>query len=148
MTGHTKILVPIRYPLHDESARTLAAAGRLAQHHAPADIFVLHVNLFQTNENIQTAELTQAISSVLDDVTASVITRRGFFIEEIILEEAEDLAADVIVVGAEKNAVWRRLLRRLFGNEPVVSSYLEDHVTGQMEVIKVDGTATPSPVDA
>lgn len=148
MTEHTRILVPIRYPLNDESSRTLAAAGRLAQQHAPAEIFVLHVNLFQTNENIQTEELTRAISSVLDDVTASVITRRGFFVEEVILEEAQDLHADVIVVGAEKKAVWRRLLRRLLGNEPAVGSYLEDHVTGQMDVIEVDRTATSSPVDA
>ena len=144
MTESTRILVPIRYPLNDESARTLAAAGRLAQHHAPANVFVLHVNLFQANENIQTEELTQAISSVLDDVTASVITRRGFFIEEIILEEAENLDADVVVVGAEKKAVWRRLLRRLLGNDPAVGSYLEDHTTEQMEVIEVDRTTPPS----
>lgn len=148
MAEHTKILVPIRYPLNDESSRTLATAGRLAQHYAPANVFVLRVNLFQTNENIQTVELTQAISSVLDDVPASVITRRGFFIEEIILEEAENLDVDVIVVGAEKKAVWRRLVRRLLGNDPAVSSYLEAHVTEQMEVIEVDRTITPPPVEA
>lgn len=147
MTKSTRILVPIRYPLHDESARTLATAGRLAQHHAPADVFALHVNLFQTNENIQTAELTRAISSVLDDVTASVITRRGFFIEEIILEEAEGLDADVVVVGAEKKAVWRQLLRRLLGNHPSVCSYLKNHITEQIEVIEVDRTTTPPSVE-
>lgn len=147
MTEHSTILVPIRYPLNDESARTLATAGRLAQTHAPADVFALHVNLFQKNENIQTAELTRAISSVLEDVTASVITRRGFFIEEIILEEAVNLEADVIVVGAEKKTLWRRLLRRLLGNDPAVHSYLEDHVTEQMEVIEVDRTTTPPPVE-
>lgn len=148
MTKQTRILVPIRYPLNDESARTLASAGRLAQQHAPAEIFVLHVNLFQTDENIQTEELTRAISSVLDDVTASVITRRGFFVEEVIADEAEGLDADIIVVGAEKQAIWRRFLRRLLSTEPAVSAYLEDNVTDQVEVIEVDRTANPQAVEA
>lgn len=144
MTDKTTILVPIRYPLTDESARTLAAAGRLAQQYSPADLLVLHVNLFQSNENIQTEELTHAISSVLDDVTANVITRRGFFVEETILEEAVDIEADFVVVGVGQTAIWRKLIRRVIGNEPAVGSYLQANVTSDVEVIEVE-TATSLP---
>lgn len=138
MTDNTTVLVPIRYPLNEESARTLAAAGQLAQQHSPADLLVLHVNLFQTNENIQTEELTRAISSVLDDVNANVITRRGFFVEETILEETEELDADFVVVGVDQTTIWRRLIRRVLGNVPAISSYLRANETTGVEVVEVD----------
>lgn len=93
MTKLTTILVPIRNPLTDQSARTLAVAGRLAHDNAPADLRVLHVNLLQTGDNTQTADLTRAISSTLDGVEASVTTRQGFLVEEVILEESIQIDA-------------------------------------------------------
>jgi K+-sensing histidine kinase KdpD len=145
MTNLTTILVPIRYPLTDQSARTLAAAGRLAHEHAPADLRVLHVNLFQTGDNTQTAELTRSISSTLDGVEASVTTRQGFLVEEVILEEATQIGADIVVVGASQQSTWRRLLRRLLQNNPDVSSFLHDHTTTDTEIMEVDATVeTPA----
>lgn len=141
MTEFTTILVPIRYPLTDQSARTLAAAGRLAHDHAPADLRVLHVNLFQTGDNTQTAELTRSISSTLDGVEASVTTRQGFLVEEVILEEAIQIGADIVVVGTNQQPAWRRILRRLLQNGPEVSSFLRDHTTADTDIMKVDTTA-------
>jgi K+-sensing histidine kinase KdpD len=149
MTDPTTILVPIRYPLTDQSARTLAAAGRLAHDHAPADLRVLHVNLYQTGDNTQTAELTRSISSTLEGVEASVTTRQGFLVEEVILEEATQIDADIVVVGANQQPTWRRLLRRLLQNDPEVSSFLHDHTTADTEIMEVDttaGTPTVEPV--
>lgn len=137
-SDRTTILVPIRYPLTDASSRTLAVAGRLAQERAPADLTVLHVNLMQANGDIQTTELTQAISSVLDDVEASVITRRGFLVEEVILEEATQLGADVIVIGANRKTTWRQFLSQLIGNEPNVNSFLRENTSGEVEIVEVD----------
>ena len=144
MRDQTTILVPIRYPLTDQGARTLAAAGRMAHEHAPADLRVLHVNLLQNGSNTQTAELTQAISSTLDDVEALVSTRQGFLVEEIILEEATQIDANVIVVGTNQRAVWRRVLSRLLGNGTEVGAYLRDHTPTEIEILEVDeSTDTP-----
>lgn len=147
-SDRTTILVPIRYPLTDESARTLAAAGRLAHDRAPADLRVLHVNLLQTSADVHTADLTGAISSVLDGVDASVSTRRGFLVEEVILEEATQIGADVVVIGANRKARWRQLLSRLVGNEPVVGSFLREHVPRAIDVVEVDAAAQSPSADA
>lgn len=145
MTARTMILVPIRYPLTDASARTLAAAGRVAHDNAPADLMVLHVNLYQTGDNTETTEFTRAISSTLEDVDASVNTRQGFLIEEVILEEATQLEADIVVVGANQQTTWRHLLRRLLGNEPAIGSFLREHTTDDVEILEVDTEAkTPA----
>lgn len=140
MTECTTILVPIRYPLTDESARTLAAAGRLAHNQAPANLRVLHVNLYQTGDKTKTTELTQAISSTLDGVEASVTTRQGFLVEEEILEEALQTNADIIVVGANQQANWRRLLRRLLQSNPEVSAFLRENTTDDTDIREVDAT--------
>lgn len=142
------ILVPIRYPLTDESARTLAAAGRIAREHRPADVNVLHVNLMQYKGDTKTGELTRAISSVLDGVDASVTTRRGFLVEEVILNEANQMGADMIVVGADSNPRWRRLVRRILGSEPAVGAYLSKNAGRGTEVVEVDTTVDVPTADA
>ncbi|WP_336022823.1 universal stress protein [Halobellus salinisoli] len=144
MADLTTILVPIRYPLTDQSAQTLAAAGRLAHNHKPADLRVLHVNLYQTGDNTQTRELTQAISSTLDGVEASVTTRQGFLVEEVILEEATQIDTDIIVVGANQQATWQKLLSRLLQNGPAVGTFLRENTTAGTEVLEVN-TAVETP---
>lgn len=145
MTDVTTILVPIRYPLTDQSAQTLAAAGRLAHEHAPAELSLLHVNLYQTSDNTKTRDLTRAISSTLDGVEATVTTRQGFLVEEVILEEAIQIDADIIVVGANQQAKWRRLLHRLLGNDPDVGAYLREHATDDIDIREVH-VAAETPV--
>lgn len=145
MADLTRILVPIRYPLTDQSAQTLAAAGRLAHNHTPADLRVLHVNLYQTGDKTQTEELTRAISSTLDGVEASVTTRQGFLVEEVILEEATQTDTDIIVVGANQQATWQKILSRLLQNGLAVGSYLRENTTTDTEVMEVDpGVETPT----
>lgn len=145
MADLTTILVPVRYPLTDRSARTLAAAGRLAHDHAPADLRVLHVNLYQKGDRTQTDELTRAISATLDGVEASVTTREGFLVEEVILEEATQTDADIVVVGANQRATWRKFLRRVFQNGPAVGRFLRENAAADTEVMEVDtGTETPA----
>jgi K+-sensing histidine kinase KdpD len=145
MADLTTVLVPIRYPLTDQSSQTLAAAGRLAQDHTPADLRVLHVNLYQNSNSTQTSELTRAISSTLDDVEASVTTRQGFLVEEVILEEATQIDADIVVVGANQRATWRKILSRVLENGPAVGLFLRENVTADTEVMEVD-TTTETPV--
>ena len=147
MTGTTTILVPIRYPLTDASSQTLGAAGRLAQDHAPAYIRVLHVNLYQNGDHTQTRELARAISSTLNDVEASVTTRQGFLVEEVILDEALNIEADIIVTGANQRALWQKLLSRILGTNPAITTYLRDNTPEDTEIKEIDVTADPPTID-
>lgn len=142
MTEQTTILVPIRYPLTAASARTLREAGRIAREREPAELLAIHVDLFQHNGDTGKRELSRAVAAVLDDVEVGVITRRGFFVEEVLLEEAQALEADVIVVGASRRARWRRLIRRLLGNDPAVGTYLRQETPDDVEVVEIDSDAT------
>jgi nucleotide-binding universal stress UspA family protein len=141
MTEYTKILAPIRYPLTDHSAQTLAAAGRLAHDHAPAALSVLHVNLYQNGDTTQTEDLTRAISSTLDGVEASVTTRRGFLVEEVILEEVTQIGADFVVVGSNQQSIWRKLLGRLLQNGPAVAPFLRENTADDIGIMEIDPAA-------
>lgn len=145
-TDDSTILVPIRYPIGDASARTLVEAGRLAEARSPATLVALHVNLIQYDEGYRAQELTSAISSVLEDVDAAVVTRRGFIVEEVILEEADQLGADV-VLGANRRSRWRRLLRRLTGNDPDIGSYLRTNSAADIDVVEIDTGSEPTTPD-
>lgn len=147
MIDSTTILVPIRYPLTDQSARTLAAAGRLARDHPSAELHVLHVNLYQNRTDTQMAELIRAVSSTLDPVEASVTMRHGFLVEEVILEEATQIDADIIVVGANQQATWRQFLSRLLQNGPSVGVFLRENVTADTEIREVDPATGSSIVE-
>ena len=147
MGDRRTVLVPIRYPLTDDSARTLDEAGRIARAD-DAEVVVVHVDRFQHDEATETTELTRAIAAVLDDVNAAAITRRGFFVEEVLLEEAEALEADVIVVGASQTPRWRRLLRRLLGDEPAVGAYLRQRTADGVEVVEVGADASPAEAES
>lgn len=146
MSEQTTILVPIRYPLTEASSRTLTAAERLAIERAPAELRVLHVNLFQNNERTKPSEILRAISSVLDEIEATVSTRRGFMVEEVILAEARAINADVVVVGENQKAAWRRFLSRIAGNTPDIGSFLRQNIGSEIEIKEVDRTADPVPV--
>lgn len=145
--GTSTILVPIRYPIGDASARTLVEAGRLAEERSPATLVALHVNLIQYDEGYRTQEMTSAISAVLEDVEAAVVTRRGFIVEEVILEEADQLGADVVVLGANRRSRWRRLLRRLTGNDPDIGSYLRTNTDAGIDVVEIDTQSETTPPD-
>lgn len=65
----------------------------------------------------------------------TVSVRRGFLVEGVILDEAEQRGADIIVVGQNQTALWRQYLSRLIGNGPAVASYLQDHADAEIETV-------------
>lgn len=140
MTEQTTILVAIRYPLTDKSARTLAAAERLAHDIAHSNLTVLHVNLYQNRDHTQKRELEKAISSILSDTEASIAIRQGFLIEQEILKEAVEIGADIVVVGANQQSIWRRILHRLLRNDLEIGTFLLEKTTSEIEIIEVDPT--------
>lgn len=148
MTETTTVLVPIRYPLTDASARTLDEAARRAAAEPDAQLLVLHVDPLQGNAKTRASDLYHAVASHVGGVDTEVLTRRGFFVEEVILEEAEANRADVVVVGADQSATWRRLLRRLLRNDPAIGSYLRAETDEETAVVEVDATTGRSSADA
>lgn len=126
LTTHMKILTPLRYPLTAESTQTLAHAKQLASNadDEHVQLFVLYVNIFQNQDNVQEAEIRRAITPLLNGLPVAVLTRRGFLVEEVILDEAQYLDVDYVVIGKNKRPWWRRVLTQLVGGEIELAPFL------------------------
>jgi len=134
-----KILVPVRYPLTKNSRTTVARALELKEEqeeeNGDAELFVLHVNLFQENGKVSRKELRREVESEFGIGEASYVVRRGFIVEETILEEAANSGVDVIVIGRTRSGKLRRALRRLVGNDPDVEGFLRQNLDVRIEVV-------------
>lgn len=135
-----KILTPIRYPLTAESTQTLVQAQELASNveDEQVQLFILYVNIFQYHDDVHEAEIRQAIVPLLNGVSATVLTRQGFLVEEVILEEAQQLDVDYIVIGKNQRPQWRRLLARIVGGGIELAPFLRKN-TGPGTEIEVVG---------
>jgi nucleotide-binding universal stress UspA family protein len=130
----TRVLVPVRYPLSSHSERTLAAAVEIAAER-DAELIVLHVNLYQDGQKVTRSDLKSAAERAVDlEATTRYVVRKGFLVEETILEEAAEEDADVVVIGTKQIGRFRRMIRRLF-DEPNVNAYLHEHL--DTEVVTV-----------
>lgn len=140
MTEQPTILVAVRYPLTEESTRTLAAAEHLARDLNRPTLSVLHVNLYQNRDQTQRRELAEAISSAVTGIETSVTIRKGLLIEREILDEAIEIGADTVVVGANQRSIWQRILHRLLRNNPEIGTFLVEKTTEEIEIIEVETT--------
>lgn len=127
------ILVPVRYPLDDRSRSTLVEAVARARD-GEDRLVVLHVDLFQDPSDVDRRDLARAADDVVGDVAADYVVRRGFLVEQTILEEAANRDADTIVIGETAVGRLRRAMRRLIGNDPDVEGYLREHLDVAIEV--------------
>ena len=135
-----KILTPLRYPLTAESTRTLAHAVELASDTDDEQVrlFVLYVNIFQYHDDVQEAEIRRAVTPLLNGVPVTVVTRQGFLVEEVILDEARQLDVDRVVIGKNQSPRWRRLLSWLVGGEVELAPFLRKN-TGPGVAVEVVG---------
>jgi len=134
----TLVVVPVRYPLSEHSRATLEEGARIAAER-DAELTVLHVDLYQTDERVTRADLKQACEAVIgrrERVRYTV--RRGFLVEETILDEVATESADAVVIGRKQVSRWRRLIRRLT-DDPDIEKYLSEQL--DTEVITVDAPA-------
>jgi nucleotide-binding universal stress UspA family protein len=133
-----KALVPVRYPLTKNSRRTVERALELRREAEAegegADLVFLHVNLFQEENHASRKELRREIESEFDVTGASYTVRKGFLVEETILEEAASQETDVIVIGRTRSGRLRRALRRLVRNDPDVETFLRENLDVRIEV--------------
>lgn len=130
----SRVVVPVRYPLTEHSRQTVREAVRIADE-ADADLTVIHVNLFQQGQEVSQRDLKRAVESDvgrIDDVR--FVVRRGFVVEETLLEEIAAEDADVVVIGEAQTARWRQMIRRLV-DEPDVEEYLSERLDCQLVIV-------------
>jgi nucleotide-binding universal stress UspA family protein len=135
----TRVVVPVRYPLSKQSKATLAEAIRVADERE-AELTVLHVDLYQENRGVTRAELRRAVRGEFGPLERTrYVVRRGFLVEETILEEVAAEQADVVVLGSKQASRWRQMLRR-FLDDPDIDTYLRQKLDCTVITVRADQT--------
>jgi len=120
-----KVVVPVRYPLTEQSRATLARAIDIATEHEAA-LTVLHVNLYQNEGGVTSRDLKDAVEATFGSLSNTrYAVRKGFLVEETILEEVVAEGADVVVIGKKQAGRWRQMIRRLI-DDPDIERFLEE----------------------
>lgn len=133
----TLVVVPVRYPLSSHSKATLAEAVETADDRG-AELTVLHVDLYQNSNGVSRIELKRAVEREFGPIErARYVVRRGFLVEETILEEVAAEGADVVVIGTKQSGRWRRMLRK-FLRDPDVETYLRDRLDCTVVTTRVE----------
>ena len=131
VSGVTRVVVPVRYPLTPHSKRTLGRAIEVAEERG-ADLTVLHVDLYQDGGRVTRSDLKRAVEREFGSIpTARYIVRQGFLVEETILDEVAAEAADVVVIGRKQVSRWRSAVRRLVG-DPDIEAFLKEELDCQI----------------
>lgn len=133
----TRVVVPVRYPLTERSRRTLERAVEIAEERE-AELTVLHVDLFQLDRRVSRTQLKTAVESAVGRLPRTrYVVRRGFLVEQAILDEIAAEDADVVVIGQAQIGRFRRLLRRVL-DEPDIEAFLRREI--DCEIITVADT--------
>jgi nucleotide-binding universal stress UspA family protein len=119
----TLVVVPVRYPLSEHSRATLERAIDLAEEE-DAELTVLHVNLYQSDNRVTRTELKKAVEREFGRLEfARYVVRDGFLVEETILDEVAEEQADFVVIGQKQASRWRSMVRRLV-DDPDIEDFL------------------------
>lgn len=132
-----KLLVPIRYPLTKNSRKTLERAAEIKREEAsetPVEVHVLHVDLIQDSKEVRRKDLCKEVESEFD-FDATYVVRRGFLVEETILEEAGRKGVSMVLIGKTRSGRLRRVLDRLINNNPDIERFLRDNLDVTIEVV-------------
>lgn len=131
------VVVPVRYPLSKHSKATLREALRIAEER-DADLTVLHVDLFHDASSVSRAALKRAVESECGRLDrARYVIRRGFLVEETIMDEVAAEHADVVVIGSKQAGRFRRMLNRMF-ESPDVGTYLDEQLDCTVITVSAD----------
>ncbi|MFB6068303.1 MAG: universal stress protein [Halobacterium sp.] len=133
----TLVVVPVRYPLSRHSKATLSEAIRVADER-DADLTVLHVDLYQEGQNVTRTDLKRAVEREFGQLSdVRYVVRRGFLVEETILDEVAAERADVVVIGSKQVSRWRRTLNR-FLDDPDVDTFLRRKLDCEVLTVQAD----------
>jgi nucleotide-binding universal stress UspA family protein len=131
------VVVPVRFPLSDHSEATLNRAVAVAEERG-ATLTVLHVALYQEGKDVRRGDLKAAVERSVGRLkNARYVVRRGFLVEEAILEEAAAEGADVVVIGSKQAGRWRKMLTRVFDG-PDVEQHLRRELDCEVVTVSVD----------
>jgi nucleotide-binding universal stress UspA family protein len=132
-----RLLVPIRYPLTRNSRKTLERAAEIKRGESsekPVDVHILHVDLIQDSKEVRREDLRREVKSEFD-LDATYVVRRGFLVEETILEEAGRKGVDMVLIGKTRSSRLRRVFDRLVSNNPDIEAFLRDNLDVTIEVV-------------
>ncbi|CDK38390.1 hypothetical protein DM2_2018 [Halorubrum sp. DM2] len=139
----TLVVVPVRFPPSSHSAATLREAARVAQER-DADLTILHVDLYQRSGGVSRSDLKRAVEERIGRLDrARYVVRRGFLVEETILEEVVAEGADVVVIGSKQAGRWRRMVQKLL-SDPDIDSFLRGELDCTVITVDADGETTTS----
>jgi nucleotide-binding universal stress UspA family protein len=132
----TQVVVPVRYPLTEQSRATLAETIDIARERDAA-LTVLHVNLYQEEGSVTRRQLKAAVEEAFDSLSDTrYVVRKGLLVEETILDEVAAEGADVVVIGQKQAGRWRRMVRRLI-DDPDIERYLQDGLDCQVVTVSL-----------
>ncbi|MFQ3474936.1 universal stress protein [Halonotius sp. F2-221B] len=126
-------LVTVRYPLTADSHRTIERG--LAGHADGDSLIVLHVSLLQNGDRISRGTLQAAVEAEFGEIPAHYVVRRGYVLEEAIVDEAARQNADHVLVGKSKRGRLRRWLGRLLGLYPDIEAELTKNLNTKLEIV-------------
>lgn len=130
------MLVPVRYPLINSTVRTITHAVELSTELEDAPLYFLHVNLIQNGADITANELKQAIHHEVGPLqNASYNINRAFLLEEEILNEANHLHPDYIIIGQSLRGRLMQLVAKFLGLGVDLESYLKQHLQAEIVVV-------------
>ncbi|WP_423995039.1 universal stress protein [Halorubrum trapanicum] len=142
----TLVVVPVRFPPSSHSAATLREAARIAEERG-ADLTILHVDLYQRSGGVSRSDLKRAVEERIGRVDrARYVVRRGFLVEETILEEIVAEGADVVVIGSKQAGRWRRMVQKLL-SDPDIDSFLRGELDCTVITVDADGETTGEEAD-
>jgi nucleotide-binding universal stress UspA family protein len=134
----TLVVVPVRYPLSSHSTATLAEAIRISNDRG-AELSVLHVDLYQDSNHVSRTDLKKAVEREFGELQgARYVVRRGFLVEETILEEIAAEKADVVVIGSKQASQWQRMVRKLL-SDPDIGEFLREKLDCTVITVDADG---------
>ena len=142
----TLVVVPVRFPPSSHSAATLREAARVAEERG-ADLTILHVDLYQQSGGVSRSDLKRAVEERIGRIDrARYVVRRGFLVEETILEEVVAEGADVVVIGSKQAGRWRRMVQKLL-SDPDIDSFLRGELDCTVITVDADGGTTGDEAD-
>jgi len=142
----TLVVVPVRFPPSSHSAATLSEAASVAEER-DADLTILHVDLYQRSGGVSRSDLKRAVEERIGRLDrARYVVRRGFLVEETILEEVVAEGADVVVIGSKQAGRWRRMVQKLL-SDPDIDSFLRGELDCTVITVDADGETTTNEAD-
>ena len=134
----TLVVVPVRFPPSSHSEATLREAVRVAEER-DADLTILHVDLYQNSGHVSRSNLKREVEKRIGRIDrARYVVRRGFLVEETILEEIVAEDADVVVIGSKQAGRWRRMVQKLL-SDPDIDSFLRSELNCTVVTVGSDG---------